>query len=152
GSDRGDDRGGGSACLIPEEPAERPRDLRVCRRRAPRAWASARIWGVYLTAGGFHRWVLRSASTYSEPMRCAGSDAPSSPGALPDVPGPPRRWRRATWIVIVGAALAVVFLGLRYRLAVTPPLAETYYDEALTGLMAIAILHGSPQVFYWGEP
>src|SRR5262249_3162749 len=33
-----------------------------------------------------------------------------------------------------------------------PLLAETYYDEALTGLMAFAILHGAPQVFYWGEP
>ena len=29
---------------------------------------------------------------------------------------------------------------------------ETYYDEALTGLMAFEILHGTPQVFYWGEP
>ena len=45
-----------------------------------------------------------------------------------------------------------MFLGLRYRLAITPLLAETYYDEALTGLMALAILRGVPQVFYWGEP
>ncbi|HWC04909.1 MAG TPA: glycosyltransferase family 39 protein [Methylomirabilota bacterium] len=48
--------------------------------------------------------------------------------------------------------MAMAFLALRYRLALTPPLAETYYDEALTGLMALAILKGAPQVFYWGEP
>jgi 4-amino-4-deoxy-L-arabinose transferase-like glycosyltransferase len=55
----------------------------------------------------------------------------------------------------VGAAglfLAVVYLAARYWLAATPRLAETYYDEALTGLMALEILRGVPQVFYWGEP
>jgi hypothetical protein len=56
------------------------------------------------------------------------------------------------WLAGSGALLAAVFLALRYRLALTPTLAETYYDEALTGLMASAILRGAPQVFYWGEP
>lgn len=45
-----------------------------------------------------------------------------------------------------------MFLALRYPLALNPTLAETYYDEALTGLMAFAILHGDPQVLYLGEP
>src|SRR5262245_25620514 len=54
----------------------------------------------------------------------------------------------------LGAALlvALVFLAARLWLATTPPLGETYYDEALTGLMGLAILHGTPQVFYWGQP
>jgi Dolichyl-phosphate-mannose-protein mannosyltransferase/F5/8 type C domain len=60
--------------------------------------------------------------------------------------------RRGILVAAAGALLAAVFLALRYRLALTPALAETYYDEALTGLMALAILHGTPQVFYWGEP
>jgi hypothetical protein len=85
-------------------------------------------------------------------MTRAASDAPAGPGARADAPQPARRGRRAVRILIIGAVIAAVFLGLRYRLAITPSLAETYYDEALTGLMAIAILHGSPQVFYWGEP
>src|SRR5262245_27997147 len=59
---------------------------------------------------------------------------------------------RRIWIAGAGTLLSVVFLALRYRLALTATLAETYYDEALTGLMGLAILHGAPQVFYWGEP
>lgn len=51
-----------------------------------------------------------------------------------------------------GVLLTVVYLAARYRLATTPVLAETYYDEALTGLMGLAILRGEPQVFYWGQP
>jgi hypothetical protein len=49
-------------------------------------------------------------------------------------------------------ALAVVFILARVILALSPTLSETYYDEALTGLMSLAILHGIPQVFYWGQP
>src|SRR5262245_40322264 len=54
----------------------------------------------------------------------------------------------------VGALLflAVVYFAARYWLATTSRLAETYYDEALTGLMGLAILRGEPQVFYWGQP
>ena len=50
------------------------------------------------------------------------------------------------------ALLALVFLATRYVLARTALLSETYYDEALTGLMGLAILHGQPQVFLWGQP
>ena len=80
-------------------------------------------------------------------------DAPAHPGALTEGPSPaPRRGRRGIWIAVAGTLLAAVLLALRYWLALSPLLAETYYDEALTGLMAYAILHGVPQVFYWGEP
>src|SRR5262249_26819277 len=79
-------------------------------------------------------------------------DTTSDSGALTDPSAPPRRGRCGIWIALVGVVLAAGFLALRYWLAITPLLAETYYDEALTGLMAFAILHGDPQVFYWGEP
>jgi hypothetical protein len=85
-------------------------------------------------------------------MTRADHDAASEPGALTGLSRPIRRMRRGFWIALAGGLLGVVFLALRYRLAVTPFLADTYYDEALTGLMAIAILRGHPQVFYWGEP
>jgi hypothetical protein len=85
-------------------------------------------------------------------MTRAAPDAVFSSGALAEPIRAPRGRRNAIWVGVAGALLAVVFLALRYRLAITPPLAETYYDEALTGLMALAILHGDPQVFYWGEP
>jgi 4-amino-4-deoxy-L-arabinose transferase-like glycosyltransferase len=49
------------------------------------------------------------------------------------------------------AFLVLVFFALRAWLATTPVLDETYYDEALTGLMGLAILRGVSQVFYWGE-
>src|SRR5262245_28695062 len=85
-------------------------------------------------------------------MKRAALEAPPATGALPDAPRSATRWRRRAWIVVAGLLLAALLLGVRYRLAISPPLAETYYDEALTGLMALEILHGSPQVFYWGEP
>jgi F5/8 type C domain/Dolichyl-phosphate-mannose-protein mannosyltransferase len=85
-------------------------------------------------------------------MTPAPLDAASDPGAPSELPSSSRIWRRGVWIGVIGALLGAVFLILRYQLAITPPLAETYYDEALTGLMALAILHGAPQVFYWGEP
>src|SRR5262245_25694064 len=77
---------------------------------------------------------------------------PSRSGAVADARSVASVWHRRLWVAAAGALLAAVFLALRYRLALTPLLAETYYDEALTGLMAFAILHGAPQVFYWGEP
>ncbi len=55
-------------------------------------------------------------------------------------------------VLAVCALLTGVFLLARAPLALTSTLAETYYDEALTGLMALEILRGVPQVFYWGEP
>jgi len=48
--------------------------------------------------------------------------------------------------------LALLFVAVRYWVARSPALSETYYDEALTGLMSLAILRGIPQVFYWGQP
>ena len=79
-------------------------------------------------------------------------DAPTRPGTLTEARPSARLSHGGVWIVAAGALLAGVFLALRYRLALTPTLAETYYDEALTGLMALDILRGTPQVFYWGEP
>src|SRR5262245_53362283 len=48
--------------------------------------------------------------------------------------------------------LAAVFALVRVVIALSPTLSETYYDEALTGLMSLAILRGVPQIFYWGQP
>jgi hypothetical protein len=48
--------------------------------------------------------------------------------------------------------LAAIFFGARVVIALSPLLRETYYDEALTGLMSLQILRGVPQVFYWGQP
>jgi hypothetical protein len=48
--------------------------------------------------------------------------------------------------------LAAVFALARVVIALSPPLRETYYDEALTGLMSLEIQRGVPQVFYWGQP
>jgi Dolichyl-phosphate-mannose-protein mannosyltransferase/F5/8 type C domain len=79
-------------------------------------------------------------------------ETPSSPKTLAERLSLARLSHRGIWVAAAGALLALVFLALRYRLALTAALAETYYDEALTGLMAFAILHGDPQVFYWGEP
>src|SRR5574342_519640 len=79
-------------------------------------------------------------------------EAPPRPDTSPDGSRYARLTHGRAWLVLAGALLAAVFLALRYRLALTPALAEAYYDEALTGLMAFAILHGAPQVFSWGEP
>src|SRR5574342_556166 len=79
-------------------------------------------------------------------------EAPPRPDTSPDGSRYARLTHGRAWLVLAGALLAAVFLALRYRLALSPALAEAYYDEALTGLMALAILHGAPQVFYWGEP
>jgi hypothetical protein len=55
-------------------------------------------------------------------------------------------------VLATGALLSGLFILVRLALALTSKLSETYYDEALTGLMAMEILRGIPQVFYWGEP
>src|SRR5262245_27433196 len=75
-------------------------------------------------------------------------------GAIPTSKGllGSARTRAATYALAAAVAIAGVFFALRFWLALTPALAETYYDEALTGLMGLAILQGLPQVFYWGEP
>ena len=64
----------------------------------------------------------------------------------------PARPRPAVQAAGAAIVLAAVFMALRWWLARTPLLSETYYDEALTGLMGLAILRGLPQVFYWGQP
>src|SRR5262245_59913818 len=64
----------------------------------------------------------------------------------------PDRLRASLATVGPPLLIAAVFLALRYRLALTPELAQPYYDEALTGLMGLAILRGVPQVFFWGQP
>lgn len=84
-------------------------------------------------------------------MRVTVSDR-SAPDALATARPEAKVAHRGLWVGAAGALLGIVFLALRYQLALTPTLAETYYDEALTGLMALSILHGVPQVFYWGEP
>src|SRR5439155_24091333 len=48
--------------------------------------------------------------------------------------------------------LALLFVPVRYWVARSPALSETYYDEALTGSLSLAILRGIPQVSYWGLP
>ena len=70
-----------------------------------------------------------------------------------------RRWRsldlsRVTLVRAIAPALglAATFALVRVVIALSPPLRETYYDEALTGLMSLDILRGIPQVFYWGQP
>jgi Dolichyl-phosphate-mannose-protein mannosyltransferase/F5/8 type C domain len=54
--------------------------------------------------------------------------------------------------VAPAALLTALFVLVRYWVACSPDLSETYYDEALTGLMSLTILRGVPQVFYWGQP
>jgi F5/8 type C domain-containing protein/dolichyl-phosphate-mannose-protein mannosyltransferase len=75
--------------------------------------------------------------------------------SLASTPGAAGRLAVLAWApVSLASVLSVLalFVGLRYWLALSPVLSETYYDEALTGLMALEILRGVPQVFYWGEP
>ena len=47
--------------------------------------------------------------------------------------------------------LGVYFL-IRWVMASSPFFAETYYDEAVTGNMALHILKGENQLFFWGQP
>ena len=70
-------------------------------------------------------------------------------------PDRPRRIGRShVWL---GASAAVALLAGGFVLARVIvghswALSETYYDEALPGLMSLAILRGLPQVLYWGHP
>jgi 4-amino-4-deoxy-L-arabinose transferase-like glycosyltransferase len=49
-----------------------------------------------------------------------------------------------------------LLLGLhfltRWLLVGTPPLAQADYDESITGLMALHMLRGDWQIFFWGQP
>jgi Dolichyl-phosphate-mannose-protein mannosyltransferase/F5/8 type C domain len=80
---------------------------------------------------------------------------PASDAIARGVPGRPRRVGPAHgWLGALAALtlLAGVFVLARVTVGLSPALSETYYDEALTGLMCLAILRGLPQVFYWGQP
>ena len=48
--------------------------------------------------------------------------------------------------------LIVAHFLLRWVMAYSPLFVETYYDEAVTGNMALHILKGEPQLFFWGQP
>ncbi len=50
------------------------------------------------------------------------------------------------------SVLLVVHFVIRYVMAHSPVFAETYYDEAVTGNMALHILRGEFQLFFWGQP
>jgi hypothetical protein len=53
-------------------------------------------------------------------------------------------------------AILIILVGLhfllRWIMARSPFLAESYYDEAVTGEMALHILKGEHQLFFWGQP
>ncbi len=51
---------------------------------------------------------------------------PPRSGAVADTASVASVWHRRLWVAAAGALLALVFLALRYRLALTPLLAETY--------------------------
>jgi hypothetical protein len=56
-------------------------------------------------------------------------------------------------LVLIGLCLLIaVHLLLRMTMAHSPFLAESYYDEAVTGEMALHILKGQHQLFFWGQP
>ena len=48
--------------------------------------------------------------------------------------------------------LIIAHFILRWIMARSPFLAESYYDEAVTGEMALHILKGEHQLFFWGQP
>src|SRR5262245_47923334 len=85
------------------------------------------------------------------PTAIARESARPTPAA-PRVPAPARARVELLRIGVPALLVARLFLALRYPVALAPALSETYYDEALTGLMSLAILRGVPQVFYWGQP
>ncbi|MBI5522217.1 MAG: glycosyltransferase family 39 protein [Desulfarculus sp.] len=60
----------------------------------------------------------------------------------------PRRMR-ACWPL---ALLLLAHFAVRWSLAVTPVMAQADYDESITGLMALHLLQGDWQVFFWGQP
>ena len=47
--------------------------------------------------------------------------------------------------------IGVHFL-LQWIMGRSPLLSESFYDEAVTGEMALRILKGEPQLFFWGQP
>ncbi len=49
-------------------------------------------------------------------------------------------------------ALMLIHFLLHWIMARSPFLAESYYDEAVSGEMALHILKGEHQLFFWGQP
>ncbi len=59
--------------------------------------------------------------------------------------------RRALILISLAILIGLHFL-IRWIMARSPFLAESYYDEAVTGEMALRILKGEHQLFFWGQP
>ncbi len=56
-------------------------------------------------------------------------------------------------LVVTGlVSLIMAHLLLSWIMSRSPFLAESYYDEAVTGEMALHILNGEHQLFFWGQP
>ena len=49
-------------------------------------------------------------------------------------------------------ALILIHFLIQWIMGRSPSLAESFYDEAVTGEMALHILKGEPQLFFWGQP
>lgn len=56
---------------------------------------------------------------------------------------------RACWPL---ALLLLVHFLTRWSLVVTPTMSQADYDESITGLMALHLLQGDWQIFFWGQP
>ncbi len=54
------------------------------------------------------------------------------------------------WLVL--ALLLALHFATRWALVNTPYLAQADYDESITGLMALHLLKGHWQIFFWGQP
>lgn len=55
--------------------------------------------------------------------------------------------------ILLGLIALILFHFLiQWIMGRSPILAESYYDEAVTGEMALHILKGEPQLFFWGQP
>jgi hypothetical protein len=64
----------------------------------------------------------------------------------------PRRNPKNKWAFWVLPGLISAHFLLSWVMAHSPLFVETYYDEAVTGNMALHILKGEPQLFFWGQP
>ena len=61
---------------------------------------------------------------------------------------------RSLQLYILLGLIAVILLHflIQWIMGRSPILAESYYDEAVTGEMALHILKGEHQLFFWGQP
>ena len=93
---------------------------------------------------------LGDANALGRAHRCVGDARPRGLSAPASARAPPTPSRPGRSRPQRGSPRSS-FLA-RLIIALSPTFSETYYDEALTGLMSLAILRGIPQVFYWGQP